>query len=153
MVPDRKRSGLLLRHARGKREKRETVPPRRAGHRGSLSDGRPRGRGRGEPVELGEDAGGLALVTRAQLGVVRVRDVARLVLEGQPPTDGWVIDDRLEGIAAARTDWRDCLGEPVKVLSLSFTFNNGAKVTFSDSLVRLTLLEKKRFLETWTGPL
>jgi hypothetical protein len=78
---------------------------------------------------------------------------SRLVLEGQPPTDGWVIDDRLEGIAADRSDWRDCLVEPVKVLSLSFTFNNGAKVTFSDSLVRLTLLEKKRFLETWTGPL
>jgi len=78
---------------------------------------------------------------------------ARLVLEGRPPRDGWVIDDRLEGIAADRSDWRDCLAGPVKVLSLSFTFNNGAKLTFSDSLVRLTLLEKKRFLETWTGPL
>jgi hypothetical protein len=77
----------------------------------------------------------------------------RLVLEGKPPTDGWVIDDSLEGIAPDRFDWRDCLAGPVKVRSLSFTFNNGAKVTFSDSIVRLTLLEKKRFLETWKGPL
>ncbi len=78
---------------------------------------------------------------------------ARLVLEGRPPTDGWIIDDRLEGVAGNRPDWRECLAEPVNVLLLSFTFNNGAKLTFNDSLVRVTLLEKKRFLETWTGPL
>ena len=92
----------------------------------------------------------VAAVLRAE---PELRTQAVAVLEGKPPTDGWVIDDRLEGIAPDRSDWRDCLAGPVKVLSLSFTFNNGSKVTFSDSLVRLTLLEKKRFLETWTGPL
>lgn len=84
---------------------------------------------------------------------VAVIHQATLLLEGRPPADGWVIDDRLEGITADRSDWRDCLATPVKAVLLSFTFNNGAKVTFKDSLVRLTLLEKKRLLETWTGPL
>jgi hypothetical protein len=31
---------------------------------------------------------------------------ASLVLEGEPPTDRWVVDDSLEGIAADRSDWR-----------------------------------------------
>lgn len=84
---------------------------------------------------------------------VAVIHPATLLFEGQPPKDGWVIDDGLEVNAADRADWRDCLATPVKAVSLSFTFDNGAQVTFKDSLVRLTLLEKKRLLETWTGPL
>ena len=77
----------------------------------------------------------------------------KIVLDRRPPSDGWIIDDRLEGVAGDRLDWRACLAEPVKVRSISFTFNNGAKLIFDDSFVRLKLLEKKEFYETWEGPL
>jgi hypothetical protein len=78
---------------------------------------------------------------------------ASLVLEGRLPADGWVIDDRLEGLGTDPPDWREYLSEPVKVLSLAFTFNNGATLVCSELLLRLTLLEKRQLRETWRGPL
>jgi len=77
----------------------------------------------------------------------------RLVIEGALPGDGWIIDDKLEGLGAERPDWRKCLSAPVRVQSLTLAFNNGATLVCGESLLRLTLLERKRLRETWRGPL
>ena len=78
------------------------MPPGRAPRRGARRHASRRGRGRLQAIELGQDRGGLRLVSRSQLGEVRVRDVAGGVLElVEDGVNGLVTEPNPQAVAAA----------------------------------------------------